>query len=73
MNVIAVFGILFFVVWLSVYGMTMIMGQHQRFARWTGRMIRRAAHYLWIHYRQFIIGFGIGFLLASLYFSGRLP
>jgi hypothetical protein len=65
-----------FVLWLSVFGFAMILGQHQRFARWTGQALRWVWRRLaalwrwgWRNFRQGIIGFVIG-ILTALYAVG---
>jgi len=66
--------------WLSVYGFSMIIGQHQFFARWTGRTLRGAVSYLWRQLVRFVqwvwrrhwklvVGFAAGVLVA-LYATG---
>ena len=66
-----------FALWVAVLGLTTIVGQHGAFIRWTGRSVHfflrqvgALAGWAWRHYRQFILGFGLGFI-AALYIFGR--
>jgi len=72
-----------FVLWLTVFGFSMILGQHAHFARWTTRALREVVNFIsrqfrilarwaWRNYRQGIVGFVAG-TFATLYFTGRLP
>lgn len=74
-----IFGLLL-VLWITIFGFSMILGQHRVFARWTGQVLRRTGRYLlrqlaalwrwvWRRYHQAIVGFAAGFLLA-LYVVG---
>ena len=73
------FGMLF-VIWLMAYGFATIMQQQRVFGQWTVRIGRRAINYVWRqfvrlcrwtwrNYRQFVIGFATGILVA-LYTTG---
>lgn len=66
--------------WISIFGFSIILGQHQRFARWTGRALRGVVaffwrrfvalcRWVWRHYWQMIVGYAAG-ILTALYMTG---
>lgn len=65
MNFIGTLFALVLMIWIMCFGFAMILQQHRRFAHWTGQMLRRIGHYLWAHYRQFIIGLIIGLIIGA--------
>ncbi len=50
----------------------MLRGQYRRLLRWCGRQFSRLARWAWRTYQQFLLGIGVGILVALYFQAGRL-